>query len=172
MLSILQSSKRIKDLTLRWPRHRNRDIRKNHAWMRMEIKPLDVSIYCLHAMNCTLPQLLRCQRDVSVWSEHSQTDEEPAPADISAIQSKGWPAQTDVPHSCLHMGLWQRRSNSAYPDGFCSCLVCLNQTVVHKASHVDLDALDILPRHPCFPYLGSADTPKPTTMTTIYIYKQ
>ena len=62
MLSILLSSKRIKDLTLRWPRHRYRDIRKNHAWMRMEIKPLDVSIYCLHAMNCTMPQLLRWQR--------------------------------------------------------------------------------------------------------------
>ena len=30
--------------------------------MRMAIKPIDVSIYCLHIMNCTLSQLLRCQR--------------------------------------------------------------------------------------------------------------
>jgi len=62
MLSILLSSKRIKDLTLWWPRHWYRDIRKNHAWMRHLVKPLDVSICCLHAMNCTLPQLLNCQR--------------------------------------------------------------------------------------------------------------
>ena len=30
--------------------------------MGMVIKPIDVSIYCLHIMNCTLSQLLRCQR--------------------------------------------------------------------------------------------------------------
>jgi len=62
MLSILLSSKRIKDLTLRWARHWYRHVKKNHAWMKMVIKPLDVSIYCLHTMNCTMPQLLRCQR--------------------------------------------------------------------------------------------------------------
>jgi len=28
----------------------------------MAIKPIDVAIYCLHIMNCTLSQLLRCQR--------------------------------------------------------------------------------------------------------------
>jgi len=61
MLSILLSSKRIKDLTLRWPRHRYQDIKKNHAWMRHLVKPLDVSICCLHAMNCTLHQLVNCQ---------------------------------------------------------------------------------------------------------------
>jgi hypothetical protein len=35
---------------------------KNHAWMRHLVKPLDVSICYLHTMNCSLSQLLRCQR--------------------------------------------------------------------------------------------------------------
>jgi len=56
------SSSRIKDLTLRWPRHRYQHVKKNRAWMGMAIKLIDVSIYCLHIMNCTLSQLLRCQR--------------------------------------------------------------------------------------------------------------
>jgi len=69
MLSILLSSKRIKDLTLWWPRHRYRHVRKNHAWMRMVIKPLDLSIYCLYTMNCMMPQLLRCQRMIKCMLE-------------------------------------------------------------------------------------------------------
>ena len=44
------------------PRNRYRHIRKNHVWMRPVIKPFDVSLYCLHTMNCMIPQLLRCQR--------------------------------------------------------------------------------------------------------------
>jgi len=117
------------------------------------------------------------QRDVSVWSKPSQTDEAPSPADISpcglrisAIQSKGWPAQTNVPDGALHMGPWQPSSNPAHPDGFCSCPLCLNQTVVEKASRVDNDSLYILPRHPCSPHLRSDDTPKPAPKTTIYKY--
>ncbi|KEH42646.1 hypothetical protein MTR_1g072745 [Medicago truncatula] len=30
--------------------------------MRMSIKPINISIFCLHTMNCRLSQLLRCQR--------------------------------------------------------------------------------------------------------------
>jgi len=169
--------------------------------MGMAIKPIDVSIYCLHIMNCTLSQLLRCQRIIKytpkavcdlcqinirrctlngmsrVCSEPSQTDEAPSPADISpcglrisAIQSKGWPAQTDVPHGGLHMGPWQLSSNPAHPDGLCSCPLCLNQTVVKIASRVDPDSLYILPIHPCFSYLGNAETLKPAPKTTTCKY--
>jgi len=70
----------------------------------------------------------------------------------------------------LHMGPWQRLTDPAHPDGFCTGLVYPNQTVVQKALRVDGCSPDILPIHPCFPYLESADTPKPAAMTTTYKY--
>jgi len=61
-------------------------------------------------------------------------------------------------------------SDPSHPDGLCTSLVYTNQTVVQKALRMDPDSPDILPRHPCFTYLGSADTLKPVAMTTTYKY--
>jgi hypothetical protein len=66
MLSILLNSNLIKGISLWWFRHLNLLIWKNHAWMRDEIKPSNVFLFRLIALQCTVTQLLRSQRMIKM----------------------------------------------------------------------------------------------------------
>jgi hypothetical protein len=165
------------------------------------IKPLGVSLYCLHTMICILTQLLMCQRIIkSTLKEECDLPQgnlcrctligmsrdclSPLKLSKHPLRQISYHAGTvsesssvkadPLKRTCLTMISIQVHHNATQiqPIQMVSVLIWCTQTSLwyKKPSRVDLDSPDILPRHPCFPFLRSVDTPNLATMTTTYKY--